>query len=62
MVLRRCFMSKRKIDKHAQIQAIVGMGKKWPAFPVSILDVMQRAKLASRSENANSLNPKAHLS
>ena len=41
----------KKIDKSAQIQALDGMKKKRPFFPVSILDVMQKAELICRSEN-----------
>ncbi len=48
-VLPRRFHVEKKIDKPAQIQALDGMKKKRPSFPVNILDVMQKAELICRS-------------
>ena len=48
VVLRRFCHVEKEIDKPAQIQALDGMKKKQPTFPVSTLDVIQKAELVCR--------------
>ena len=45
VVLPRRFHVEKQIDKLAQIQALDGMRKNRPIFPVNILDVIQKAEL-----------------
>ena len=45
MVLRRFFHIEKRIDKPAQNQAIDGIKKKRPIFPVNIFDVVKRLNL-----------------
>ena len=53
VILQRFVHFEKKIDKPAQIQAVDGMEKKWPSFPVNIFDVIQMAEFVCRSENTN---------
>ena len=57
MALQR-FFQVEKIYKPAQIKALDGVRKRnGLTFPVNILDVIQKAELACRTENVNYLSP-----